>query len=204
MRLNKSTKIVSDRVILVPYRIQHVPKYHKWMENELLREQTASERLSLDEEYAMQQTWLHDENKCTFIALDKGKMLETNDEIESMIGDANLYLRIDEDQDAPILIGEVGLMVADNAFRGKGLGKEIALCLIRYGIEAIGIKRFQAVISLKNATSINMFEKLDFEKMSVSEVFDEVTFEREVNSDFIRFILDRTLNYSIEQTVPNK
>ncbi|CAB0014759.1 unnamed protein product [Nesidiocoris tenuis] len=114
MRLNKSTKIISDRVILVPYRIQHVPKYHKWMENELLREQTASERLSLDEEYAMQQTWLHDENK-------------------SMIGDANLYLRNDEDQDAPILIGEVGLMVADNAFRGKGLGKEIALCLIRYG-----------------------------------------------------------------------
>lgn len=54
MRLNESTALVNDRVVLRPYRRWHVPRYSEWMGDEALREATASERLTLDEEYAMQ------------------------------------------------------------------------------------------------------------------------------------------------------
>ncbi len=31
MRINSNTKIVSDKVLLVPYKREHVPTYHQWM-----------------------------------------------------------------------------------------------------------------------------------------------------------------------------
>jgi len=44
-------------VVLLPYHRRHVPRYHAWMTSEALREQTASEPLSLEDEYAMQASW---------------------------------------------------------------------------------------------------------------------------------------------------
>lgn len=51
------------------------------MENEEIRQLTASLPLTLDEEYHMQQTWLNDQDKCTFIILSKDTFDQTNDEI---------------------------------------------------------------------------------------------------------------------------
>jgi hypothetical protein len=51
------------------------------MENEEIRELTASLPLSIDEEYEMQQTWLNDKDKCTFIILSKEIFDRTHDEI---------------------------------------------------------------------------------------------------------------------------
>ena len=51
------------------------------MENEEIRELTASLPLSINEEYEMQQTWLNDKDKCTFIILSKEIFDRTNDEI---------------------------------------------------------------------------------------------------------------------------
>ena len=47
-------------------------RYHDWMQSPELLEQTASERLTLDQEYEMQQSWFQDENsKLNFIFLKK-------------------------------------------------------------------------------------------------------------------------------------
>jgi hypothetical protein len=56
--------------LLVPYRPAHVRKYHQWMEDEWLRRVTHSERLSLEQEFAMQTTWTTDPNKRCRIVLD--------------------------------------------------------------------------------------------------------------------------------------
>ena len=63
MRINENCAIVGDNVVLVPYRAEHVVKYHQWMQSAEIREATASEPLSYKEEKAMQQSWLIDSDK---------------------------------------------------------------------------------------------------------------------------------------------
>lgn len=46
--------IRGDKVVLVPYREEHVEKYHQWMSDPRLLQLTASEPLTLEEEYEMQ------------------------------------------------------------------------------------------------------------------------------------------------------
>ena len=41
--------------------VLHFARYHGWMEDALLRAQTASERLTLEQERTMQQSWLSSE-----------------------------------------------------------------------------------------------------------------------------------------------
>lgn len=65
MRVNEETVLVGSRVVLVPYRKEHVARYHEWMQDAATREATASEPLSLEEEYAMQKSWhLDDDSEC--------------------------------------------------------------------------------------------------------------------------------------------
>nr|CCA28243.1 conserved unknown protein putative [Albugo laibachii Nc14] len=69
---NASWRFVGEHIELVPYEPEHVPKYHEWMSDPILQECTASEPLTLDQEYAMQTSWRDDPKKCTFIILRKG------------------------------------------------------------------------------------------------------------------------------------
>ncbi|KAF8154896.1 GNAT domain-containing protein [Crassisporium funariophilum] len=105
MKTNSDTVLVGSRVVLVPYRSEHVSKYHEWMLDEDLRTLTASEPLSLEEEYEMQKKWQEDEDKLTFIILARGLGGDNIQELVSnltptdvriadlpMVGDVNLFL----------------------------------------------------------------------------------------------------------------
>lgn len=72
-----SVSLEGKNVILVPYMEHHVPKYHQWMQNPTLLQATASEPLSLQQEYQMQLSWSLDSNKETFIILDKDLIVGT-------------------------------------------------------------------------------------------------------------------------------
>ncbi|THU42654.1 hypothetical protein C4D60_Mb00t18450 [Musa balbisiana] len=60
-----------EKVILVPYMREHVPTYHRWMQDPALLAATASEPLTLHQEYQMHDSWTQDPLKHTFILLDK-------------------------------------------------------------------------------------------------------------------------------------
>ena len=62
MLLNSTTVLVGERVVLVPYRAEHVARYHAWMQDEELQHLTASEPLTLEQEHEMQQSWRKVEN----------------------------------------------------------------------------------------------------------------------------------------------
>merc|ERR1719495_2951678 len=139
MRTNWNTKIVGSKVVLVPYQARHVQKYHQWMKSTELQELTGSEPLSLAEEYAMQESWREDNDKCTFIVLDKEKTLRCEEEEECMVGDTNLFINADDKNEA-----EAEIMIAEPSARGKGFGNEAISLMLRYGSEVLGIETFTA------------------------------------------------------------
>jgi hypothetical protein len=60
MRLDAELKLEGEKVILVPYREEHVPKYHDWMADDEILRLTGSDRLTLEQEFDMQRSWSRD------------------------------------------------------------------------------------------------------------------------------------------------
>ncbi|XP_036330755.1 N-acetyltransferase 9-like protein [Rhagoletis pomonella] len=192
MRLNENTKIVGKKVILVPYCEEHVQKYHEWMKSPELQELTASEPLTLEEEYAMQRCWREDEDKCTFLVLCRSAYEQTGNEIDALVGDTNIFLRVNdegEDKDGKrSQVAEAEIMIAELEVRGKGYGWEAMLLLIKYAQQNLQIKKFEAKIGVKNEKSLRMFNKMQFMEVARSSVFNEVTLERIVDEEWIKWL----------------
>ncbi|GAN05913.1 N-acetyltransferase 9 isoform X2 [Mucor ambiguus] len=176
--------MIGEKVALVPYKPEHVPKYHEWMKSPFLQEMTASEPLTLEEEYEMQESWHQDEEKLTFIVTslpnDDSRSLKDIPETEIkdntvMIGDVNIFFN-DQDQDPTF--GEIEVMIAEPDYRRTGRGREALKIIMGYALQVIGLKTFHAKISLKNDPSINLFQsKFGFYEIAVSTVFQEITLE---------------------------
>jgi len=122
MRKNYETVLSGTRAVLVPYRREHVERYHEWMKSPFLLEMTGSEPLSFEEEVEMQLSWRDDDDKCTFILLNRERCesflvsrgggkpqssewprsLENSfitNTLDSMVGDVNLFLSDEEVED---------------------------------------------------------------------------------------------------------
>ncbi|XP_066521561.1 N-acetyltransferase 9 [Hoplias malabaricus] len=195
MRLNEDTLLEGKSVVLVPYDSQHVPRYHQWMASTELQKLTASEPLTLEEEYDMQKSWREDNDKCTFIILDKLRWADPSfAEEECMVGDVNIFLTDPSDPS----LAELEIMIAEPSYRGKGLGKEVTCMMMCYGINKLGIRKFEVKIGLENKISIAMFKKFHFHELSISEVFHEVTLGLTVNEAFKKHLLT-TMDFMMER-----
>ena len=109
----------------------------------------------------------------------------TGDEIVSMVGDTNLFLGGDGSAEAEIMIAEVEA-------RGKKMGWEAMLLMLRYGVEVLEISRVEVKIKMENVASINMFSKIGFTEESRSEVFQEVTSVLEVTDKIKKYLIEQT------------
>ena len=174
MRANANLTLVGTSCALVPYRKEHVLTYHGWMQDDALREATASEPLSLDEEYEMQASWAHDEKKCTFIIVLRKSDASTVGpaSVASMVGDVNLYFNDHDDANA----AEIEIMIADVSARRKGIAREALRLMMGYAVESLAVTTFVAKIGHDNVQSNNLFRQLGFLERSSSEVFRETTF----------------------------
>ncbi|KAE8284013.1 N-acetyltransferase 9 [Larimichthys crocea] len=188
MKINENTLLEGHRVLLVPYNADHVPRYHEWMKSPELQQLTASEPLTLEQEYDMQRSWREDNDKCTFIILDKQRWMDTSVEEEElcMVGDVNIFLTDPTDT----TLAELEIMIAESSYRGKGIGKEVTRMMMCYGVTKLGVKKFQVKIGLDNEVSIAMFKKLNFQEVSVCKVFKEVTLEMTVDESVRMRLLD--------------
>ncbi|XP_078426939.1 alpha/beta-tubulin-N-acetyltransferase 9 isoform X3 [Cetorhinus maximus] len=169
MRLNEEVELQGRLVALVPYGAGHVPRYHQWMKSEELQKLTASEPLTLEQEYQMQRSWREDADKCTFIVLDKLRWVSgLCTEEDCMVGDVNLFLTDPEDT----TVAEIEIMIA--------------------GVTKLGIKKFQAKINLENTISIAMFQNFHFKEVSISDMFQEVTLWLTVDNCRRKWLLEQT------------
>jgi len=75
---NNNMVIRGKKVTLVPYSPWHVETYHEWMKDPYILKMTASESLSMEQEYSMQKTWNEDPTKLTFIVMDSSSLCYNN------------------------------------------------------------------------------------------------------------------------------
>jgi len=111
-------------------------------------------------------------SECTFIVHDAAKV-DRLDETAAMVGDVNLFLNDVDDRTA----AEIEVMIAEETARGKGMGREALLQLMRYGLENLHLTKYVAKIAYANAPSLKLFDSLGFKEVSRADVFQEVTLE---------------------------
>lgn len=186
-------------MILVPYMKDHVPKYHAWMQDPGILQATASEPLTLNQEYEMQLSWSQDTLKHTFIVLDKdlivGDFIHGQPYTQAMVGDVNIFMNDLDDSH----IAEIEIMIAESKSRGKGLAKESVLLMMAFAVKFFGILIFRAKIGESNDASLNLFQQLEFKKTSYSEIFKEVTLElriTESKSKELHQLIGNTVTHS--------
>ena len=199
MKINVSTRIIGNKVILVPYRRHHVEQYHKWMALPEIQQLTSSEPLSLDDEYKMQESWRNDEDKLTFIILrrdlyddarrgEAGTDNERN-EIEAMVGDVNVFISSTAaGDDGSKGTAELEVMVVDEANRGKGYGIEAVFLIMTYCLTHVlkpSIAKFVVKIGEEDVPSIRVFEKLGFKFQELVKVFKQITLKLDINEETI-------------------
>ncbi|KAF9431246.1 N-acetyltransferase 9 [Podila epigama] len=96
-------------------------------------------------------------------------------ELLEMVGDVNLFFNDHDDPHS----AEIEIMIAEPAYRRKGMGLEAIRMMITYAYQSLGTKRITAKISTENKSSIQLFlTRLGFVQISYSQIFEEVTLER--------------------------
>lgn len=157
----------------------------------------------------MQRSWRQDADKLTFIVCRPVTSSEEisiqlsaeSDSSKNMVGDINLFLRVDDGEEGdapPEIVGEIELMIAEKANQGRGFGKAALLTFLRYIFErqaaiieefvnadvqtetagklraakaSLGFSCLSVKIGQANSRSLALFESLGFEKVSVEPNF---------------------------------
>ena len=122
----------------------------------------------------MQQTWLNDSEKLTYIIhAPGGAEVDGLDGFDGMIGDVNLFFMDNDKVEA-----ELEIMIADAKQRHKGFGRLSCLVMMHYAFHKFGTCEFVVKIGVTNKASIKLFTDLGFEKESISDIFQEVTLKK--------------------------
>ncbi|KAF2441357.1 hypothetical protein P171DRAFT_394404 [Karstenula rhodostoma CBS 690.94] len=195
MKINEHTALLTPRILLVPYASHHVPTYHNWMQDPDLQAATASEPLSLREEYAMQESWRMDADKLTFIVCTpplterENITAEQEDAPQNMIGDVNLFVNPDTDDEGAedgegeqTLIGEIEIMIADRTQQGKGMGCEILLAFMWYILQTYTLSMKEYHSSHPNGKKSSNLKylraKIDKDNVRSTKLFEGVGFSK--------------------------
>jgi RimJ/RimL family protein N-acetyltransferase len=160
MRANEALALQGACCRLVPYCPHHVPVYHEWMQDPAILEATASEPLTLEQEFEMCKLWREEEDKVTFI-------VEVNG---APVGDVNLFLNDPDDSTA----AEIEVMVAVAGTRRRGVAAEALGLLQAWAAGRLGLRTFRAKVGHANTPSLALFRKLGYALVSSSAVFEEV------------------------------
>jgi RimJ/RimL family protein N-acetyltransferase len=113
--------------------------------------------------------------------------------VHAMVGDVNLFfseveqeeqegdelqVEAEETKKPQQLQAELDIMIAEQDYRGKGLGKEASCLMMLYAIKAKNVRRFFCKIKETNHASLTLFQnKLGFQQCAYAPCFQEYEYE---------------------------
>lgn len=163
----------------------------------------------------MQKSWREDQDKLTFIIClprENGRKMGVHggmeDSPERMVGDINLFLSEDEDNEGQY-VGEVEIMIAEKNARGNGLGKRAGLLFLGYVLRhkaeiAPGgrLAYLRVKINEGNDKSLALFQKLRFQKVGEKvNYFGEWELRAQVDDEYVRWVEAEIGNWTIDEYV---
>jgi RimJ/RimL family protein N-acetyltransferase len=93
-------------------------------------------------------------------------------------------------------------MIAESAYRGRGCGLDAVCLMLRYAVDNLHLRMFEAKIGLDNAASLHMFsDKLGFVHISDSVVFNERTLRLDVDDRVLAALDALTPVYTVQELV---
>jgi RimJ/RimL family protein N-acetyltransferase len=144
---------------------------------------TCSDLLTLEEEYANQESWRRDESKLTFLIRDSTTQTNT------LCGDINAFFSDyfsqdwdhcadDSTTEGPTgRVAEINLMIAEKTSRRKGIAEEALGLFMQYIRDQVPeVKIWVAKIQIGNGASVRLFEKIGFKEFKRVDCFNEVHF----------------------------
>eukprot|EP01126_Amoeba_proteus_P056605 TRINITY_DN7130_c0_g2_i1.p1 TRINITY_DN7130_c0_g2~~TRINITY_DN7130_c0_g2_i1.p1 ORF type:complete len:168 (-),score=38.16 TRINITY_DN7130_c0_g2_i1:42-545(-) len=152
------------------------------MQDPELRELTASELLSLEEERENQSNFEIDDSKYIFIILDKSRpdTPGTGKNGGGMAGDINFFLCSDDRN-----VAEISVMIVAKESLRKGLAFEAIKLAVYWAFKELKLNKIIAKIGYSNVPSQKLFSKLHFVEVNRSDFFSEITYSLVVDSQIV-------------------
>ena len=161
-------KTILDKVVLVAFEEQMIPKYYSWMQDPEILKATATDLMSVEEFYTVYNSWKTDPYKYIYIICDKAIYQPENPEL-SMIGDVNLFINDDNE-------GEINIMIAEVYYRNKGIATEVVSFIIQFCENVAKLNKIFAKIDQNNINSQKLFTKVGFIESTRIPEFEEIHF----------------------------
>ncbi|OMJ93403.1 hypothetical protein SteCoe_3646 [Stentor coeruleus] len=146
------------KVSLVPFADTMIEKYHEWMQNSELLEETGSKAMSLEEVKDIFFTYQTDPNKYAYMLCDRSLYNRENPGA-SMVGDVTLFIN-------ERLEGEICIFLADTHYRKLGIASEVIQFMISLCGGALSLSKLIAKISENNLASQKLFKKMGFSEFA--------------------------------------
>lgn len=75
--------------------------------------------------------------------------------------------------------GELGILIGENSYRGKGLGEESLRLMINYAFDQMNLRKIKALVFNDNRNAIILYEKCGFKHEGIlkQEVYKEEKFK---------------------------
>lgn len=137
---------------LIPYEDVHVLMYHQWLQDAHIQEMTATEPVSLEDEYRLQREWAGATGR--FIKIIRAR------ETGRLVGDINVFFSRADDSNGDA--AEINIMIADLGDRNKGYASEALMLAMAYAVQKFNVGHFFVKVLAKNSQALAFFRKHGF------------------------------------------
>jgi len=142
-----------ERITLGPVKKEYIESYLKWFNDPEI-----TQYLSMFRPFTrmMEEDWIENlKNRDDTIVF--AVLIHEDNNVEKLIGNCGLHAI-----DWKNRVGEVGIIIGEKEYQGKGYGTEAMELLLDYGFKTVNLNRIQLRVYEFNSRAINSYNKIGF------------------------------------------